>query len=347
MAEISIIVPVYNTSKYIAKCLDSLVNQTYKDLEIIIVDDGSYDDSYSLCQLYQKTDNRIKLFRQTNQGVSAARNLGLENVSGKYVMFVDSDDWIENDCCEIVLESIKNNRCDILMWAYFKEYDDNIVKRNMYFKDCFFEGKQVDIIQRKLLGPYGSELEKPENMDVISTVWGKLYSITVIKDVQFVDLSFIGTYEDGLFNISVFGNAGKIGYINQELYHYRKNNRDSIVTKYKENQDVKFLNLFSFMDDYISRNKLDETYFTALSNRKAISIFGLSLNILSSPCDEMQKIKMIKCLLEIDEYSESLKKLDMQYFPLHWKIFYKFAKQKFAIGVWGLASITKILLSIR
>ena len=104
---ISIIVPVYNVEKYLEQCLESLLNQTYKNIEIIVVNDGSTDQSLDILKKYSFKDNRIKLYSQKNQGISAARNTALEHINGKYVMFVDSDDWIEINTCEIALHEMK------------------------------------------------------------------------------------------------------------------------------------------------------------------------------------------------------------------------------------------------
>ena len=118
---ISIIVPVYNVEKYLEQCLESLLNQTYKNIEIIVVNDGSTDQSLDILKKYSFKDNRIKLYSQKNQGISAARNTALEHINGKYVMFVDSDDWIEINTCEIALHEMKKNDSDIVMWAYRRD----------------------------------------------------------------------------------------------------------------------------------------------------------------------------------------------------------------------------------
>lgn len=102
MAEVSIIIPVYNVAKYLHRCLDSIVNQTFKDIEIVIVDDGSTDESLRVCEEYKYIDNRILLIHKDNGGLSSARNKGLEYVSSKYVIFVDSDDYIHKDMVTIV-----------------------------------------------------------------------------------------------------------------------------------------------------------------------------------------------------------------------------------------------------
>ena len=113
MAEISVIVPVYNVEKYLNKCVDSIINQTFKDIEIILVDDGSTDSSPKICDDYTKVDSRIKVVHQKNSGLSAARNTGIRQSSGKYLAFIDSDDYISKDFCEILYNSITREKADV------------------------------------------------------------------------------------------------------------------------------------------------------------------------------------------------------------------------------------------
>ena len=120
---ISIIVPVYNAAPYLPQCLDSLVNQTYRDIEIICVNDGSTDNSLDILKAYAERDSRILVIHQENQGLSDARNKGLKNARGEWVMFVDSDDWIDISTCQITLETVHAHQADVVMWTYNREYE--------------------------------------------------------------------------------------------------------------------------------------------------------------------------------------------------------------------------------
>lgn len=129
---ISIIVPVYNVEKYVRKCLDSVVNQAYKDLEILIVDDGSTDGSGKICDEYKK-DDRVKVFHTENRGLSAARNYGIDRAHGEWIGFVDSDDWIEPDMYEVLLKSALETDADIVECGVYTEYSNKAIgskKRN-------------------------------------------------------------------------------------------------------------------------------------------------------------------------------------------------------------------------
>ena len=129
-SKISVIVPVYNAEQYLRECLESLVNQTLEDLEIICVNDGSTDSSPKILEEYASKDSRIKIFHQENQGVSAARNLGISKVQGEYLVFVDSDDWIELNALEILYKTIDKRKSDILLFSNYRYYGDSSVKRD-------------------------------------------------------------------------------------------------------------------------------------------------------------------------------------------------------------------------
>ena len=127
---VTIIIPVYNVEKYLPKCLDSIINQTYNHLEIIIVDDGSKDSSGLICDEYALKDQRIKVLHKKNGGLSSARNAGLDIAKGDYIMFVDSDDYVESHYCEVPLKHALEKNVRIVSFGYNKIFiDGNILKR--------------------------------------------------------------------------------------------------------------------------------------------------------------------------------------------------------------------------
>ena len=162
---ISIIVPVYNSQQYLRQCLESLLNQTYKNLQIICIDDGSTDDSLSILNSYKKKDKRIYIYSKKNEGVSQARNYGLSMAKGKYIMFVDSDDWIDICTCEIVTEF---SEYDLVMWPYVREMGDCSRKKQIFNNDIKFNNNEVkQKLHRRMIGVLGEELRRPENADAL------------------------------------------------------------------------------------------------------------------------------------------------------------------------------------
>ncbi|SMC40462.1 Glycosyltransferase involved in cell wall bisynthesis [Oscillospiraceae bacterium] len=141
---ISIVVPVYNIEDYLRKCLDSIINQTYKDLDIILIDDGSTDSSGKICDEYGAKDNRVRVFHIENNGVSAARNFGAKQAvefGSQYVGFIDSDDWIDLDMCEFLLNLINKNDADVASCSIYREFPNNPVIRNL--KDAIYTGEEA------------------------------------------------------------------------------------------------------------------------------------------------------------------------------------------------------------
>ena len=124
---ISVIVPVYNVEPYLRKCLDSIVNQTYRDFEILIIDDGSTDGSGRICDEYAEKDSRIKVFHTENRGLSCARNLGLAEAKGEWIGFVDSDDWIEPDMYEVLIRRAEETGADVVECSHYKELDGKTI----------------------------------------------------------------------------------------------------------------------------------------------------------------------------------------------------------------------------
>lgn len=344
---VSIIVPVYNVEDYLEKCLDNLICQTYENIEIILIDDGSTDKSSQICDEYAAKDS-IAVIHKTNEGVSAARNDGLKAANGQLIMFVDSDDWIETDTCEIAVSAMEESGADVVMWSYISENNGNQSPKTIFGSDTVFEGTDVtEKLHRRLFGLMGEELAHPEYADSLCPVWGKLYKKELImnNNISFVGLSEIGSYEDGLFNIEVFSQIKKAVYLNKCLYHYRKENTSSVTSGYRKDLFEKWQNLFDLMQKYIDKNNLPSDYQSALNNRIALSILGLGLNIMSCNCSAVKKIKMIKEIIKSERYKKAYKDLCFNYFPVHWKLFYGCAKYKFATGVYGLLFIIQKILS--
>lgn len=337
---ISIVVPVYNTEKYLRQCIDSLINQTFSNIEIICVNDESQDNSKDIIEEYANKDNRIILLDQKNTGVSGARNTGINKSNGEYIMFVDSDDWIELDTCQIAYEVIIKYKTDVVMWSYIKEYGDISIPKIIYDEELIvFSKKEVKTkLYRHFFGPIDEELAKPENMEVLNPTWMKLYKTSLIKDngIEFYDIKKLGTGEDGLFNLYLFKYIETAIFIKKNFYHYRKTNDISITTAYNDKIINQQHHLFEIMEKYIQSENLDHTYILALNNRMALSIIGVGLNILSSNESVYKKLQELNRTLSIFKYKNAVKQLSIKHMPIHWKAFFVFAKINFAMGIYLL-----------
>lgn len=331
---ISIIVPIYNVGPYIRQCLESLMRQTYANIEIICVDDGSADNSGAVVDEYAARDNRIKPLHKQNAGVAAARNAGIEAAGGEYVMFVDGDDWAENASCAASMETALKIGADVVMWGYIREFEQKSLPRLPFETARVFHGAECAVLYRRMFGLIGSELRAPESADSLSTVWGKLYRADIIKDnsLCFCDLHRIGTYEDGLFNIEYFAHVKTAAYINECYYHYRKNS--GMTAKYRPRLAAQWGELFADMGQIIARRKLGAEYEQALNNRIALSIIGLGLNaIMQQPAAAYAEIGRI---ITDCRYRAAVRTLPLKYFPPHWWVFFLCCKLRITLAVYFL-----------
>ena len=208
MPKISIIIPVYNTEKFIKKCLDSVLSQTFTDLECILVDDGSIDNSGNICDEYLKIDKRIRVIKQKNAGVSAARNAGLDIAHGKWITFIDSDDWVNCNYLELMYNNAINNNCNLsICGVQIVDEKGEIVRKSKQFPIEFYDKNTAK--KRLLSANY-----------FLPGIWGKLVNRKYIYDYKISFETEIKIAEDALFWFKVIGNVDKILYDSTPCYNY-------------------------------------------------------------------------------------------------------------------------------
>lgn len=213
MDKISVIVPIYNCANYLDNCLKSIVNQTYKNLEIILVNDGSTDESLKICYDFQSKDERIKIVNQPNKGTSAAKNKGIDIASGKYISFIDADDWLaDTTALQTLFNMLKDTNSDVSV-ANFAKFDEN----TQSFKIHIFTDKHPV----KILSPHDWFKNEYANKDDIGqcfyTPWGKLFKLSLFRNIRFPK-SMVN--EDDLTLWKLYLLANQISYSNNPLYVY-------------------------------------------------------------------------------------------------------------------------------
>jgi len=316
---ISIIVPVFNSAQYLEKCFDSIARQTYGNIEIILVDDGSTDNSGQLCDEYAQKDKRVIVIHQENQGLAQARNSGIEASRGEYMMFIDSDDWVDLTICDTLLNAIFEHGVQSSMCSYIREYPTKSLPKEIYKGSMIFTGEYM---QRRLLGPIDDELRNPENLDCFNSMCGKLYPSFALKGKLVTDNRIIGPSEDLLYNVEVFKSIDSMLYVNESLYHYRKVVNGSITTTYKADLNEKWSNLYKILKLIIDEQQLDNSYYQALKNRIALNTLGAGLNCISDNAGFFEKCKRLSAMVNTTSRKEALKNLALQEMPLHWKVFF-------------------------
>ena len=202
---ISVIVPIYNVEKYLARCVDSIVNQTYKNLEIILVDDGSPDRCPQMCDDYAEKDSRIKVVHKNNGGLSDARNAGMAVATGEYISFIDSDDYVSDDFFECLLNVMNKENSDIAECSVVKFYEDN--RFDEFSDDLSVKTYDTQDAMSALIA------ENPFHQHV----WNKLYKTELVKDIPYA----VGKLnEDEFWTYRVFGRANKVARLNKTMYYY-------------------------------------------------------------------------------------------------------------------------------
>lgn len=205
MPSVSIIIPVYNVKEYLSECLESVINQTYRNLEILLVDDGSTDGSSEICDAYAVKDNRIKVIHKTNGGLSDARNKGIELASSEYISFLDSDDVLSLDFFNIMVSYVINENADIVECDYF-EFIDTIHHNNFDATVKIKTGMQALY-----------DLYRVTSKNIIA--WGKIYRKKLFDEIRYP----VGKYHEDVFTTyKLFYFAEKVVHLNMPLYYYRK-----------------------------------------------------------------------------------------------------------------------------
>lgn len=345
---ISIVIPAYNAEQFLGKTLDSVLAQTFRDLEVIVVNDASTDGTASVIDRYATLDQRVRAVHKTkNEHVSKARNDALELASGDYLLFVDSDDWIEPETCERALTALDAHGADLVMWSYIREVGNSSRPKRIFDSEQVFSADAVrEKLYRRMVGASAEELAQPENADALCTIWGKLYRRDLIEQnqIRFPDIRKTGTYEDGLFNLEVMAHVKKAVFLDEYFYHYRRNQDGSLTTAYKADMPEKWKYQFALIREHIRKNGLGEEFSQALSNRIALSLIFLGINESENKAGAAAVIRGLNALLCDDTYRSALRKLDLSPMPIHWKAYFTCAKLGCA---WGLYLLLLVIQKIR
>jgi len=254
---VSIIIPAYNVGKYLDECLESVVNQTYKNIEIILINDGSTDNTDILCLEWVKKDSRITYFSKQNEGLGATRNKGLDHAKGKYVFFLDSDDWLALDAIEKLVKIAKKTDADVVAANYFEVDDKTRLSEEISRSKLIKELIETDL-DRSIYLQYGAVM-----------VWTKLYSIDfLIGNSLYMPNIF---HEDNAIFPMVVFLANKIAYCDKAIYYYRINRIGSIVSNYKSR--IFLIDACEYFMDYFIKHNLVEKYYASLKRYSETRIY--------------------------------------------------------------------------
>lgn len=219
---ITIIVPVYNVGPYISEAINSVIRQTYSDWELLLVNDGSTDQSLQLCRKFEAQDPRIHVIDKENGGVSSARNTGIENAHGEWLSFLDGDDWLEDNCLETVLSAVDDST-DVVCWNYWRNTENSQTK-NQPISPCFMQVEEPKELIKITMFPQYSQKKSGRSFGGIKGMCTKLVRTEMVRenDLRFDMNVKIG--EDALFSAQCFEYARKAVFMDKYLYHYRQDN---------------------------------------------------------------------------------------------------------------------------
>ena len=296
-SKVSVIVPVYNVEKYLEKCLESIIKQTYENLEIIIVDDGSTDNSLHICRKWDKRDPRITIIHKENEGLGFARNTGLQHASGDYILFIDSDDFISNNMVEKLYDNLKNAEADTVYCGLNRYFSDEHIIQ--YPPKC---GKQIylqdEVIDKVLLEMIGTIPNEKEDMNMEVSVWHSLYSMDIIRKYNVLFPSErVFMSEDISFHIDYLRYAKKVSFITDCLYFYRLN-ENSLSKKYDANRFDRSKKMYLQIINKLSEFIEPEKYLLRAERRLLGGARGRILDIV-----QFEKNNQIKLISEVSHDS--------------------------------------------
>lgn len=342
---VSVIIPVYNAELYLDQCVKSVLAQTYSNLEIILIDDGSQDGSAALCDTYAEREEKIKVIHKNNEGAAYARKMGLDLATGNFVLFLDGDDWLDTDTIAECVAKALQDEAHCVMFGYVREYPEKSIS-NPLFDQSFSYNRVMseEKVHRRIVGLVGEELREPHRIDNLSSFCMRLFRTEVARRGRFVSDREIGTSEDTIFNLYALDGC-QISYINRCFYHYRKANEQSITTAHKPDLTDKWDVMYGVVQEYIEGSGKAEEYRTPFLNRVACGMIGLGLNEVGSKENIRKKTSKIRSILNKPLYREAFQQLDISYCGMKWKVFFLLCKTRAAFLLTIMLQIINFLRS--
>lgn len=309
-SKLSVIVPVYKVEQYLRQCLDSIVNQTYKNLEIILIDDGSPDGCGKICDEYAEKDPRIILIHKENEGQCAARNDGIDRTTGEWLTFVDSDDWCETDYYEKMFAELGTQTPDVFVTGgHLMEFEDKqVLKYNSHSYEIFDTKEKTDALMAKVLAPQCGAKDDGVHASSAGSPWDKLYRTTFIKENKLCFDRESRAWEDMLFNFYVFDKAKEVIVGTCFGYHYRMNNT-SITKSYNPKREEINDSFIEKLKLYMNQRETSELIDDAIRARSINMIANLLKCYYFNPqnSDSYKEVaKKIKMMKQKPHYSDAI-----------------------------------------
>lgn len=344
---LTIIVAVYNIKEeFLKKCLDSLLDQGRTDYKVLVIDDGSTDNSGKICDQYAEKSDIITVIHQTNQGVSCARNNGIERAVTEWISFVDGDDWVSSDYVSEIYECLNGETAysDMVMFNYSREFFKAVSEEYFDHRSRFLDEKDMDICRK---GIYFKHTRNGKfNPYTVIAVWNKVYRTDFIKENNIHFIPKAKKAQDVLFNSDTFCCANKVYYLHKGLYHYRcwENSRthrfDPKIIEYSEIE-------INYLMNNISRYDLDNDMYKYLYCRICKRIYScLRLYYFHSKNKDnlFKKISDVKKFVSKPLYRRAIENADMELFDSQEKVFVYSLKFRLYVLCYLMVSIKNKLV---
>ena len=303
MPKISIIIPVYNTSEnYLRKCLDSVVGQSFQDIQVIIVDDGSKNEAGIICDEYAVKFPIIKVLHIENQGVSNARNIGMKEALGEYLMFLDSDDWLDVNLCSNLVEYMNCNSPDVLVFHYSKVIDEKIIPSPIELTNYTFKTSEITELQLVIF-----RYSKQFNGINLCTPWCKLYKTKMLQQRDLKFIKGLKRAEDMLFNLNVLEYAKDVRFFANTGYYYSINDLSESQTFTPQITELSN-QIRGYLEEFILKRKKENIFQEALNAYCIENIFEQLYMYYSQDKD---KLKEFYKLLKKEPFRTAHKKVEI------------------------------------
>lgn len=352
MIKVSVVVPIYNVEKYIGEMIESLQKQTLREIEIILVDDGSPDKSGDICDKYAKDDERIIVIHKKNGGVSAARNDGLAVAKGEYIIFCDSDDWLPLDALQKLYEEGEKTDADIVIGDIYLAENDSEKIVHFYENEFVTEDKEFinKLIQADLYRTYCPMPAAGEPAFGYGGPWNKAVKLNLLKEnrIQF-DTRVKGIFDDILYTAYILANARKIAYIPVPVYYYRVI-PFSITRTYKPNaleiNDAIFNSWKEFMAMYDKNGMYLKPYY-AVVIRRFVDIIPVYFVSSNNPKKMAQRLTEMKEVMKLPIYQEAIKNVDSPKLTPFQRQIWKMMRREWALGIVLLYKVKEYVKSMK
>lgn len=327
---VSIIVPVYNVERFLVQCIESILKQTYQQIEVLLVDDGSTDNSGVICDKYAEKDMRVKVIHQMNMGLSGARNTGIASASGKWISIVDGDDWLDRDAIEKLVSGVEEESdCDVYIGSFYASYP------KQEHADSFFNQKRIvfthDNMQLlQMSGLVMTSISKKKTVMNVGVTWARLYRTEFLKKNKLSFRVGLKRMQDATFHLYAYEYASKVVFVDIPIYHYRLWN-GSAAKRYQEFEQTAS-EIIAEMAAYVERFHPSEQFMRCYYSKITllfIEIIKLTYVPSANPLSRQEKISDIKRILQEDRYQEAFKRTDIRMLAPKQKFAYILLKLNF------------------